>query len=297
MTMTPKTDDPTKTAMALALVPLVDWLDCTSLAVNSLAPVNSLFAPSGASRTFSPTLAEQLLTSLEAWRASLRSCRSKAAAWVDYYLNRDPQIEENSPSWIFIFAQAIWYFWLWRNKAIFEVNWVAPANAASIIIPKAKEMEICLKRDQIQKKKKQIYVQWAKPRTGWVKINTDGCSKGNPAAELWGVFHGLQLAWKHGYRNVILELDSQIVARSLGSLAMDGGPHRHLIRECKKLLNQDWNCQVMHSFREGNKAADWLANLGLSIPLGYQELENVPSRLEEILRNDVRGVSDPRLIA
>lgn len=78
MTMAPKTDDPTKTAMANALVPLVDWLDCTSLAVNSLAPVNSLFAPSGASRTFSPTLAEKLLNSLEAWRAPLRSCRSKA---------------------------------------------------------------------------------------------------------------------------------------------------------------------------------------------------------------------------
>lgn len=76
---------------------------------------------------------------------------------------------------------------------------------------------------------------------GWVKLNTDGASHGNPGrataggvlrdgegnwiggfalnigicsaslAELWGVYYGLYIAWERGLTRVELEIDSEIV--------------------------------------------------------------------------------------
>ena len=77
------------------------------------------------------------------------------------------------------------------------------------------------------------HISWKYPKDGWIKLNTDGCSKGNPGvagaggvirdhmgswiggfaknigicssvtAELWAIYFGLQSTWDKGFRKVV----------------------------------------------------------------------------------------------
>ena len=87
----------------------------------------------------------------------------------------------------------------------------------------------------------EILVRWTAPPEGWMKMNTDGASHGNPGpaaaggvmrndegewcggfvviigrcgaplAELWGVYYGLVVAWEKGVRRLEVEVDSKVV--------------------------------------------------------------------------------------
>ncbi|PKI43695.1 hypothetical protein CRG98_035894 [Punica granatum] len=94
------------------------------------------------------------------------------------------------------------------------------------------------------------WILWIKPPNGWVKLDTDGASRGNSSlasaggvlcdvdgiwvsgfahnvgfvstvmVELWGVFIGLQHAWEFGHRRIILEVDSEGVLGPVSSVEM-----------------------------------------------------------------------------
>ena len=53
---------------------------------------------------------------------------------------------------------------------------------------------------------------------------------------------------------------------------------------------------MQHTFREGNRCVDWLANQSLQFDLGLQELQSVLAGLENLLLGDVIGVSTPSVI-
>ena len=89
----------------------------------------------------------------------------------------------------------------------------------------------------------EVLIRWKFPNPGWVKLNSDGASHGNPGqataggvvrnehgdwltgfaanlgiatasvAELWRVIHGLDIASERGYRRIHVEVDSQIVIK------------------------------------------------------------------------------------
>ncbi|CAN1189730.1 Putative ribonuclease H protein At1g65750 [Linum perenne] len=94
-------------------------------------------------------------------------------------------------------------------------------------------------------------------------------------AELRGVIAGLQLAWDHGYRKVAVRVDS----RAILSLVKGVDNPSHL-----------------HVFREGNFAADYLANLGHAHHHGVHLLSLFDCNLSYFLRRDCMGISEPRLI-
>lgn len=115
----------------------------------------------------------------------------------------------------------------------------------------------------------EIYVRWLCPRPGWVKLNTDGASKGNPGlagcgeiirghrgevlemfaakceicsstqAELWGVVRGLAVAWNAGYRQVQLNVDLLIVVQLVLDTAIPNSPYFHTIQKGRSLLKRN----------------------------------------------------------
>ncbi|XP_057811583.1 uncharacterized protein LOC131025811 [Salvia miltiorrhiza] len=98
---------------------------------------------------------------------------------------------------------------------------------------------------------------------GWVR----GCFhfKGGKGfafeAELLDVIHAIDIAHHRGWRQLWLEADSTYIVRLLQTRSVEV-PWRFLAAWKKSLrLLDDFQFQVSHIYREGNKPADLMANL------------------------------------
>ncbi|CAN1283004.1 Putative ribonuclease H protein At1g65750 [Linum perenne] len=108
-------------------------------------------------------------------------------------------------------------------------------------------------------------------------------------AELRGAVSGLQLAWERGYRKIQLQLDSQCAVQLLQGDDLEDHAHATTII-------MDWEVRILHIYRESNHAADYLANIVHSCPLGFHSIEQFDPNFCYWLHYDQLGVSEERLI-
>ncbi|CAN1180886.1 Putative ribonuclease H protein At1g65750 [Linum perenne] len=91
------------------------------------------------------------------------------------------------------------------------------------------------------------------------------------------------VAWEPGEAGwVVLNTDGSVIPGN--SMAAAGG------------LIRDWEVTITHVYREGNVAADFLANLGHKYPHGLHLISLPDCNLSYFLRRDCMGISEPRLI-
>lgn len=159
------------------------------------------------------------------------------------------------------------------------------------------------------------------PSAGWLKLNTDGASQGNPGlasaggvirdgegrwcggfslnigrctaplAELWGVYYGLVIAWERRIPQLELELDLEMVVGFLKRGINNSHPLSSLVHLCHDFLSKDWSVRITHLFREANRLADGLANHAFSLPLGFHLFDTAPPSLESIRWQDEIGTT------
>ncbi|KAK1568870.1 hypothetical protein Q3G72_029974 [Acer saccharum] len=174
--------------------------------------------------------------------------------------------------------------------------------------------------------KKTCLLLWNPPSLDWVKLNVDGSmdpDSGSIAAggvirdhkknwlggftlnkgmgsvievELWGIFEGLKIAWKAGYKKVIVETDSQMAVLLLKDKTPLNHPFFSIIQACKALMEDDWSCHIVHIYRECNKVVDCLAGIGHSLDFGITLFEDPPPQISSALNNDAMGIPSARLV-
>ncbi|KAK3226132.1 hypothetical protein Dsin_005994 [Dipteronia sinensis] len=115
-------------------------------------------------------------------------------------------------------------------------------------------------------------------------------------AELWGIFEGLQYMWKAGFKNVVVETDSQTSVCLLTNNTPINHPLFSIIHACKALMKNNWCCNIRHVYREGNRVADGLAKLGHSLDLGITIFDDPPSQILGILEDDFNSLAVARLV-
>ncbi|CAN1147580.1 Putative ribonuclease H protein At1g65750 [Linum perenne] len=93
-------------------------------------------------------------------------------------------------------------------------------------------------------------------------------------AELRGAITGLRTAWDLGFRKVEVQVDSMAVLA---------------------LVNSAEN-PIRHVYREGNRAADFLADMGFRLPPGVHSFPTTDVNLGFYLRYDCTRVTEPRMI-
>lgn len=172
-----------------------------------------------------------------------------------------------------------------------------------------------------------IDITWAPPTELMVKLNVDGASRGDPghagcgcairnhegrwligAAQNLGICSayqaklrvalvGLRLAWKQGFRRVIMETDSSTVHLLLTGSNLAASEVNVLVSECKTLLNMAWTVEVKRVYREANYIADGVANWALTQCIGHHLLTDPPMAIRHSLLADVAGVSRPRYVS
>ncbi|KAF5475514.1 hypothetical protein F2P56_007314, partial [Juglans regia] len=134
-------------------------------------------------------------------------------------------------------------------------------------------------------------VKWNPPKEGWVKLNIDGCSLGNPGdaraggiirssngefisgfsvtlghhsnnfAEVMGLLHGLQNIDRLGFTNVEIELDSLLVIHWLRNKRCGLWYMEDFWEAIQRHLG-GLSFSLTHYFREANSAADGFAKHG-----------------------------------
>lgn len=77
-----------------------------------------------------------------------------------------------------MFAVATHTLWYWRKKRINNPNYLLEADPIVYIRRRVHEFDPITQH----KERGLVYVRWHMPPVGWIKIHTDGCSKGNPGA-------------------------------------------------------------------------------------------------------------------
>ncbi|CAL1375172.1 unnamed protein product [Linum trigynum] len=254
--------------------------------------------------------------------------------WISSNVNQDEEMESGM-AWNDFFASAIWLLWKNRCTACFKgigAALTAPTLANSIHY-KAALWHMAWKSDNATRLQGShavprvlANISWVAPHRGWMKLNVDGASAGNPGqagagglirdehgrwqagfvamigeataalAELWALFHGLNLAWKFRCTNLLIETDSQLVIQWLKSRSDPLHPYASLLASIRRRMAQDWLVNITHTYREGNRAADWLSKHSLVYPYGVHEFVNPPTGIGSILQEDMRGLSFERRV-
>ncbi|CAL1400097.1 unnamed protein product [Linum trigynum] len=229
-----------------------------------------------------------------------------------------------------LFGVAAWYLWKRRNEWIFNNK----HQETQTLIQRIQSWTNTIREAQsnekdihtLQQRKTSTEVAWIPPNPEWVVVNSDGSVK-HPdllaaagglvrdssgrclgafasnlgactitRAELMGAIQGLRLAWNLGYRKVDLRVDSMVTLGIMNSPGPYEGRYHNLWRQFQSLLHQDWEIRITHIFREGNKAAVFLANKGHSLGLGFHVVDPSDSGLNFWLLYDSMGIAQSRLV-
>ncbi|CAN1138870.1 Putative ribonuclease H protein At1g65750 [Linum perenne] len=229
-----------------------------------------------------------------------------------------------------LFGIVCWYIWKSRNERIFsDARPIASSVAFRSVSWCQVVTEAEARNDQtnpIPRERQVVGVAWDPGPESWITLNTDGAvdhfggraaagglvrnsdgrcllafsmNLGNCSvtrAELRGAIEGLQRTWNAGYRNVIAQLDSRAAILILNS--EDGVSNQFALEKAQfqELRGRGWNLVIKHTYREGNRAADYLASIGYDYPLGTHSISISECRLGYFLRYDCLGITEQRSI-
>ncbi|KAF7844979.1 putative ribonuclease H protein At1g65750 family [Senna tora] len=231
--------------------------------------------------------------------------------------------------WGVIFAYACWYIWCMRNGEIFDSSHIGSADPVLAILKLSSDSTRAFDRIVPGSVRHSSHVQrficWEKPSNGWVKFNVDAAHReslnltacGGIArdsdgrfligfmrnlgdgsvlnAELWSIFCALEVAWHSGFKKVLVESDSLIAVRLINDSISLVHPCSPILARIHYWISCDWEVQVVHIHREGNRVADSLAGHAFGGSLDLVILHEAPAFLFSVLRADLEGKGSYRL--
>ncbi|KAK4274538.1 hypothetical protein QN277_017742 [Acacia crassicarpa] len=217
--------------------------------------------------------------------------------WLSLNLNHQIGRGWNG-NWSLFFGVAIWKFWDWRNKCIFEHGFSKPSSPLVAIMSLLNRF--IADQDVLggpEPHNSQLNEGWVKPPLGWYKFNVDGATMmqsfnsgcggvlrdclGNwivgfskaigichsSVAEEWTILEGLQIARDLGIKKIIVESDAQEVIKLILDDSCNSGSN--IVFQIRLLLAMDWEVDLRVVPRDVNRVADALAKMGISSSAFY----------------------------
>ncbi|OMO96990.1 putative ribonuclease H protein [Corchorus capsularis] len=111
-----------------------------------------------------------------------------------------------------------------------------------------------------------------------------------------GVRDGFKLALDK--RIIMLEetIDAQVVIDLIHKAIVNLHPLGNLITDCRNLMSQFHRLKFLHCYREGNRFANVLTNLGRSFEDNFPVSDCIPYSVFDVFMDDIMGLSMPRLV-
>ncbi|XP_041021291.1 uncharacterized protein K02A2.6-like [Juglans microcarpa x Juglans regia] len=190
-------------------------------------------------------------------------------------------------------VESVWHviiFWLRRiMHLIMQVSKISNQDVAIL-----NKLEIPI----LAPKPKQVRVErWSRPQDGWVKLNTDGSSLGNPGLagaggvlhdhnEMHSVLEGIRRCYHLGFSHVEIETDSQLLVNWI----IKGTYNIWYLEDYWDELHdyiRRMEYRIHYIFHEGNDVADFLVKKGAGgLNMNWVDDSNMPTQLRGILRTD-----------
>ncbi|KAG6775949.1 hypothetical protein POTOM_019451 [Populus tomentosa] len=159
--------------------------------------------------------------------------------------------------------------------------------------------------------------QWKRPDFGWIKLNTDGSIDSENAGigglfrdyegnaicgfvskasghdiflvELWAIWRGLVLALNLRIQVVWVESDSLSAVNTINRQQPYSGKADACLKQIRLLLKKFKKHKVSHSWRETNRAADYLAKMVVERDVVLWPAD-FPTSLNNIIKDDAQGM-------
>ena len=221
----------------------------------------------------------------------------------------------------------LWSIWKTRNSTVFRNE--IPHAAVTLIRAKKASAEWRIRHKLTSSlqpphppfpsppTKQLVGIAWEKPPEGSIKVNFDGSKNSHTAAgsyimrdwsghllqagafnlgaasvliaEATAMRNGLRAAIEAGFSNIHIEGDNKILIQAVQGRIQPPWEIQVLVQDIIYFLQKCNHVIVHHIFREGNRAADWLAKLGLSLPSARVWNQTSHIDLQCILREDNLG--------
>ncbi|KAF7824072.1 putative ribonuclease H protein At1g65750 family [Senna tora] len=157
------------------------------------------------------------------------------------------------------------------------------------------------------------------PEKGWVKFNVDGARKDSLSltacgglardsegrfltsfvhklgdgtvlnAELWSMLSALKVAWRAGFKKIVVESDCLTAMKLVNDFVQAMHPCSTILSQIHHWVAFDWEIKFVPVHREGNFAVDALATYAFSWPLGLNVLDDAAAILHQFLLADIEG--------
>ncbi|PNY12420.1 ribonuclease H [Trifolium pratense] len=246
--------------------------------------------------------------------------------WVCFNLQNSVTWDRRG-QWREYWAQACHCLWFWRNKDIHDEDFVRPTRPVQQVMKLLGDYMHAFNNNNVvlERTRSIRWIGWSPPKMNFVKLNTDGAYKENRAAgcggvirgcegewlggyakgvglcsafvaELWGVLEGLRYVHHIGFTMVELNIDSEAVVKVVKARQLGSSSGAALVKQIWRMLDMNWKVEISHTYREANKCADALANLGSTLDKELIFFDDCPSHIREICTADRLGITNPRLI-
>ncbi|CAN1140351.1 Putative ribonuclease H protein At1g65750 [Linum perenne] len=192
--------------------------------------------------------------------------------WMEFFLKAECSLQ---------FGVVCWALWKARNERLF--GWATLNSDGSVRTPHGQASAGGLIRDSSSNCLQAF------------TVNLGRCSI--TRAEICGALEGVRRAWDTGYRKLEVQMDSK-KAMSILLNFEPASSHQFTLEvmEFQEWLQREWEVKVIHVYREANKAADYLANLGHNTTRGVHTVDISDCNLAYFVRHDCLGISEPRVI-
>ena len=168
-------------------------------------------------------------------------------------------------------------------------------------------------------------IRWEKLGLGWVKLNTDGSSLGNPGlagggglirdeegawvvgfarnigisssfiAELWALRDGLMICVHRNFNAIEVEVDARVVIDVLSASKCTNNLAAPLVDDYKQLATQIHQIRFKHYFRKANRSANKLASMGAAQDSQFKLFLCLPVDLVIVFNSNLNGLSLTRI--
>ncbi|XP_056690427.1 uncharacterized protein [Spinacia oleracea] len=108
-------------------------------------------------------------------------------------------------------------------------------------------------------------------------------------AEALALHKGIQEAIKLNIKDIYIEGDNLLVINSLKGIWTPPWKLQNIIQDSRTLLQHFHSTHIKHIFREANRAADWIANVGHLIVEPLCIPPNSSPNLDNIVQSDSLG--------